>query len=510
MGKILGIDLGNTYSCVSYVDVDGTSKCIPSTEGGLYITPSVVYFEPNGNPIVGHVAKIEGALNPEHMVEWAKIYAQDPNYILSIDGHDYTPNDIYMFIAKQLIHDAEKWLQEEIEGAVVSIPAYWGHSDASRLVKVLESIDLCNGQKLKIISVIAEPIAATLSAIDDIQRNAYKKILVFDLGGSTFDCAVLNINYVEEQYDIKIETINGDHQLGGKDWDARLSDYVVEEFCSLTGCDPEEVKCDPEFIQWLSINIEKAKIALSSKEKTYLTPSFHGFREKIEITREIFEDATEFLLEATVSLVDEMLKRRTINPETDIDAILLVGGSTYMPQVKSKLESKYRKPIIARSQEKNVASGAAIYGNEMLCIGKRQKAKYSYGIEVVVNGKKRVLNLIMRETELPACVSSDAYMYLSVSGTNYEVYDLDVTVIKSTNMKRFFDMDDSVVAKAETSFSFINGCYVNSMQSDTAISIALDIPDGRSGKEEKVILTRLKTNEKFEQEIKWKPVGYLR
>ena len=269
MGKIIGIDLGMTNSCVSYVDEVGVPRIIDPFDGGGYTTPSVVFFDSNGKVVVGATARYEGLLNPECMVEKIKYYMEDFSYVLNINGQDYTPEDISYYIAKQLIRNSEDWLQEEIEGAVLSVPVYWGHHTCQRLVNAFERIELRNGKKIKVLSVIAEPVAAALSFIDHIIEKSYKKLLVYDLGGATFDCTILNVNYVEETYDIKIERISGNNRLGGEDWDARLADYVRNEFCSRTGQDPEEMGSDPKSIQWFRENIERAKKALSLKEKTY-------------------------------------------------------------------------------------------------------------------------------------------------------------------------------------------------------------------------------------------------
>jgi molecular chaperone DnaK (HSP70) len=187
-----------------------------------------------------------------------------------------------------------------------------------------------------------------------------KTVLVYDLGGGTFDCTVLKINFKGDSKQMEQITTGGDHQLGGKDWDARLAEYVRNEFAQRKGVNAEDMENDAESRAWFSENIEKAKKLLTSKTNTVLTVSFNGEKEKIEITREAFDNVTTAELERTILLINEMLSQKELTMAGDIDEIILVGGSTRMPQVQQKLEQTYGKPISTFEPDKAVAMGAAL------------------------------------------------------------------------------------------------------------------------------------------------------
>lgn len=365
MGKKIGIDLGTTYSCVSVVDDTGIVRIIDPAEGGGYTTPSVVYFDPDTNEaVVGSAARQEGALHPECMVERVKNYMGDPSYILNINGQDYSPAAISSIILKKLITDAETWLgDEEIEGAVITCPAYFG--DAARNATKLagENVVLSNGQKLNVLQILDEPVAAALAYANSCHEDIQKTVLVYDLGGGTFDVTIIKLNFVGDNKDLKVITTDGNHQLGGKDWDAALTDYVRNKFCESTGADADDMMNDPEQIQWFSENIEKTKIMLTKKESANLIPSFNGMKDKIEVTREIFDAETEGLLNSTIQLIEDMMNNKGMSVANDIDEIILVGGSTRMPQVKARLLQEYNKPMIEYEQDKAVAMGAALIAN---------------------------------------------------------------------------------------------------------------------------------------------------
>lgn len=433
MGKKIGIDLGTTYSCVSCVDDTGVIRIIDPAEGGGYTTPSVVYFDPDTNEaVVGSAARQEGALHPESMVERVKNYMGDKDYILNINGQDYSPAAISTLILKKLINDAETWLGgEEIDGAVITCPAYFGDAARAATKFAGENVTLSNGQKLNVLQILDEPVAAALAYGDSCHEDIGKTILVYDLGGGTFDVTVIKMDFVGDQKNLRVITTDGNHQLGGKDWDAALADYVRNKFCELTGVDPDEMMNDPDQIQWFSENIEKTKIMLTKKESANLIPSFNGNKEKIEITREIFDTETESLLNQTIQLIDDMMDKKGLSVVNDIDEIVLVGGSTRMPQVKARLQQEYNKPMIEYEQDKAVAMGAALIANGIQVEqqsddsnnddvtspdpGNPPKIKggdggiinpivvctKSYGLLAVSNGEDVIANIIMKDTEKP-------------------------------------------------------------------------------------------------------------
>ena len=436
MGKKIGIDLGTTYSCVSCVDDTGVISIIDPAEGGGYTTPSVVYFDPDTNEaVVGIAARQEGALHLESMVERVKNYMGDKDYILNINGKDYSPAAISSLILKKLITDAETWLGgEEIEGAVITCPAYFGDAARAATKFAGENVVMSNGQKLNVLQILDEPVAAALAYGESCHEDMQKTILVYDLGGGTFDVTVIKMDFAGDAKNLKVITTDGNHQLGGKDWDAALAEYVRNKFCELTGVDPDEMMNDPDQIQWFSENIEKTKIMLTKKESANLIPSFNGNKEKIEITREIFDTETESLLNQTIQLIDDMMEKKGMSVINDIDEIVLVGGSTRMLQVKNRLQQEYNKPMIEYEQDKAVAMGAALIANgiqiekssEEFGNGNSQGGSTtqtsappkivggdgrtinpgivctkSYGLLAVNNGEDVVANIIMKDTEKP-------------------------------------------------------------------------------------------------------------
>jgi len=351
MGKKIGIDLGTTYSCVSYVDENGVVKIIDNSEGEQ-ITPSVVYFAESGEITVGSTARQEGGLAPERLVERVKNYMGDPNFRVTFDGNDYAAAAVSMKILEKLKRDAEAYLGDTIEGAVITCPAYFGEAARAATRAAGEAAGL------NVLKILDEPTAAGLAYGNSRQEDMQKTVLVYDLGGGTFDCTVLKFDFKGKAKNIEMITTDGDHQLGGKDWDARLAEYVRNEFAQRKGVSVDDMVNDAESRAWFSENIEKAKKMLTSKASTTLTVSFNGEKEKIEITREAFDSATTAELEKTILLVDDMLSKKGLSM-ANIDEIILVGGSTRMLQVQQKLEQAYSKPISSYEPDKAVAMGAA-------------------------------------------------------------------------------------------------------------------------------------------------------
>ncbi|MBR3894581.1 MAG: Hsp70 family protein [Clostridia bacterium] len=361
MGKKIGIDLGTTYSVVSYVDDTGIIVNVESSEGDK-TTPSVVFFDPNGTDVVvGSGARDAGSMNPECLVERVKNYMGDPNYRIERNGTEFSASAVSAIILKKLITDAETWLGgEDIDGAIITCPAYFGDAAKNATREAGENVTLKNGQKLKVLRIIDEPTAAAVAYGNSCNEDMHKTVLIYDLGGGTFDCTIMKLDFEGSDKKYQVITTGGNHQLGGKDWDDALASYVRDEFCAATGCDAEAMKDDPECAAWFSEKIEKAKIALTQKQSTSLTPSFEGSKAKVEITREKFDEITRGLFDQTIYLVDQMLNDKGMNIVTDIDEIILVGGSTRMLQIEEGLQLHYNKPISKFDPDKAVSNGAAL------------------------------------------------------------------------------------------------------------------------------------------------------
>ena len=479
MGKKIGIDLGTTYSCVSYVDESGVLRIVDNLEGEQ-TTPSVVFFDPNGEAVVGSTARSEGAMNPECLCERVKNFMGNADYRFVANGKEYSSAAVSTLILKKLLADAEAAIGEEIDGAVITCPAYFGE-EAKNATKIAgENVELSNGKKLTVLKILDEPTAAAIAYADSRKEDMDKTVLIYDLGGGTFDCTVMKLSFKSGSKSVQVVTTGGNHQLGGKDWDEAFANLVRQKFCSETGCDEEEMKNDPESVAWFSENIEKAKKMLTSREATSLTPNFGGQKQKIEITRQEFDEATASKLDETISLINEMLSVKGMSMD-DIDEIILVGGSTYMPQVSKKLEQEYGKPLGQYEPNKAVAMGAALVANEYSFtdangnetdslpadiapeliatltsidttedggtkVGEMvfyENVTKSYGFRFYdrKENKEKVLNLILKDTQKPAHGDSITHTPLVFSTDPSPIDSVDILVLESDSLERIVDID---------------------------------------------------------------------
>lgn len=467
MGKKIGIDLGTTYSCISYVDEDGNVKIIDNSEGEQ-TTPSVVFFS-GDEVIVGSTARQEGGLQPENIVERVKNYMGDPSYTVNVDGNDYSPAAVSKFILEKLARDAKDYLGEEIEGVIVTCPAYFGDHARNATKLAAEKAGL------NVLQILDEPTAAALAYGYSRHEDMNKTILIYDLGGGTFDLTVMKLDFSGDSRKMEVVTTGGDHLLGGKDWDAKLTEFVTREYCNRTGADPDAMMADPECIQMFSENSEKIKKLLTSKETAAMTVNFEGQKEKIEITREQFEEETEGLLSQSITLIDNMLATKGLNMASDIDEIILVGGSTRMPQVKKRLEQEYGKPINSYEPDKAVAMGAALMasfanyatsstagdggatgeaGGTLGAATEFQdqsgtswevkiKCTKSYGLITYRGEQRGISNMIIKDSDKPCEVTKEFYAKSDgQSSVNLEIYEntsLEESVDESEGIKMYED-----------------------------------------------------------------------
>ncbi len=365
MAKKIGIDLGTTYSVVSYVDDTGVITNVESAEGEK-TTPSIVYFDPNGTDVVvGSAAREAGALDPDKIIERVKNYMGDPNYMKEINGKEFSASAISSIILKKLVSDAEKWLGgEEIDGAVITCPAYFGDAAREATRKAGEAVVLSNGQPLKVLKIMDEPTAAAIAYGNSHPEDMHKTVLIYDLGGGTFDCTIMRLDFEGQDRQYKVITTGGDHKLGGKDWDKALTDYVRGEFCNQTGCDEDAIKADPEMVVWFSEKSEATKKMLTQKDVATMTPNYDGQKARIEVTLEKFNELTRSLFGQTIMLIDQMLEKKGMTM-AEIDEIILVGGSTRMKQVEEGLKDAYNKPLVSFDPDKAVSNGAALVASGM-------------------------------------------------------------------------------------------------------------------------------------------------
>ncbi len=349
--KILGIDLGTTNSAFAVME-GGDPEIIVNAEGDR-TTPSVVAFTDDEERLVGKPAKNQAIQNPERTIASIKRHMGEDDYTVEIEGEEHTPEEISAMILGKIKRDAEEYLGDEVEKAVITVPAYF--SDRQRQA----TKDAGEIAGFEVERIINEPTAASMAyGLDD---DADQTVLVYDLGGGTFDVSILDLGGGVYE----VVATNGDNDLGGDDWDHAIIDWLAEEFEAEHGIDLRE---DRQALQRLKDAAEEAKIELSSRKETeinlpFITATDDGpvHLEK-SMTRAKFESLTADLIERTVEPTQQALEDAGYD-EDDIDEVLLVGGSTRMPQVAEKVEE-----LTGQNPQKNVnpdeavALGAAIQG----------------------------------------------------------------------------------------------------------------------------------------------------
>ncbi|MBA2586156.1 MAG: Hsp70 family protein [Chthoniobacterales bacterium] len=344
--KAVGIDLGTTFSAVAHIDAYGKPQIIPNAESER-ITPSVILFD-GMTAIVGTLAKNSSVAEAEKIVDFVKREIGKPKDEFSREFGDrsYSAEELSALILKKLKADAEKYLKEPITDAVITVPAYF--NDAERTATITA------GQLagLNVLQIINEPTAAAVAyGLDKLDQD--QTVFVFDLGGGTFDVTIMRI----ESHGIQMLATNGDHRLGGKDWDDILVNLIAEEFDRAHGENP---LLDLQSYQDLQSRALAAKIQLSSRPRTAIIHNHNGKSVKVEITREDFEKRTRHLVEKC-KMICEIVMQEAKLKWTDLDKILLVGGMTRMPMVRQMIEGFSPTPVVDDvNPDEAVALGAAI------------------------------------------------------------------------------------------------------------------------------------------------------
>lgn len=346
--RIFGIDLGTTYSSIAYVDEYGKAVIIPNAENER-VTPSVVFFDEN-TVVVGEVAKESAKLYPNEVVSFIKRSMGEPNFIFEYGGERYRPEEISAYVLKKLAQDAQQHLGETISDVVITCPAYFGINEREATRKAGEIAGF------NVRQIINEPTAAAI-AYGSLDTTQNRVVLVYDLGGGTFDVTMIDIR----KESVEVICTGGDHNLGGKDWDDRIVAYLVEKFQEETGI-TEDILDDPDTWQDLQLSAEKAKKILSQRPKTPVSITHGGKRVKLMLEREKFEEVTEDLLVRTVDFTRDMLDAAVQKGYSRFDEIILVGGATRMPQVSERIEKEFDMAPKVFDPDEAVAKGAAIYG----------------------------------------------------------------------------------------------------------------------------------------------------
>ena len=351
MGKIIGIDLGTTNSCVAVME-GGEPVVIPNAEGNR-TTPSVVAFSKNGERLVGQIAKRQAVTNPDNTVISIK-RKMGTNEKVNIEGDQFSPQEISAMILQKLKADAENYLGTQVTQAVITVPAYF--SDSQRQA----TKDAGKIAGLEVLRIINEPTAAALAFGMD-KEDQDQKIMIYDLGGGTFDVSILDIG----DGVFEVLATNGNTHLGGDDFDQRIIDYLVDEFKKSNGID---LKQDKMAMQRLKEAAEKAKIELSGMQQTqinlpFITADANGPKHlDVTLTRAKFEELIGDLIEATKVPVENALKDAGITAN-DLHKVLLVGGSTRVPAVQEAVKKiTGKEPDKGINPDECVAIGAAIQG----------------------------------------------------------------------------------------------------------------------------------------------------
>ncbi len=349
MSKIIGIDLGTTNSCVAVME-GGEPVVIPNAEGNR-TTPSVVAFSKNGERLVGQIAKRQAVTNPEHTVISIK-RDMGTNKKVKIEGDEFTPPEISAMILQKLKTDAENYLGQKVTQAVITVPAYF--SDSQRQA----TKDAGKIAGLEVLRIINEPTAASLAYGMDKEEQD-QKIMIYDLGGGTFDVSILDIG----DGVFEVLSTNGNTKLGGDDFDQKIIDYLVAEFKKTNGID---LSTDKMAMQRLKEAAEKAKIELSGVQQTninlpFITADATGPKHlDITLTKAKFEELIHDLVEATAGPVNQALKDAGITADK-LHKVLLVGGSTRVPAVQEMVKRLTGKePDKGINPDECVAIGAAI------------------------------------------------------------------------------------------------------------------------------------------------------
>lgn len=347
--KAVGIDLGTTFSAIAHIDAYGKPQIIPNAESER-ITPSVILFD-GQNAIVGTLAKQNSVAEPEKIVDFVKreMGKSRDQFHREFNGQSFTAEELSALIIRKLRSDAEKYLGVPVTDAVITVPAYFNDAERTATIQAGQLAGL------NVLQIINEPTAAALAyGLDKLDQD--QTVFVFDLGGGTFDVTIMRI----ENQSIRMVATNGDHRLGGKDWDDIIVNLVAEEFDRLHGENP---LLDLQSYQDLQSRALAAKIQLSSRPRTTLVHSFNGKSIKIELTREDFEQLASPLVEKCKAITEIVLQEARMT-WANIDKILMVGGMTRMPMIRDLVEKASGGVNMTDqvSPDEAVAIGAAIQG----------------------------------------------------------------------------------------------------------------------------------------------------
>lgn len=402
MGMRVGIDLGTTFSAVARIEPNIGKPEIIRNSFGSAITPSVLYFERNGNILCGEDAKNMQAAGDPNAIAFFKRSMGNERFSVNFWGKEYSATDLSAILLNKLKEEAERQTGEKIDGAVITVPAYFAHKERTATIEA--------GKKagLDVIAIINEPTAAAF-AYGLNERDTEQTVMIYDLGGGTFDVTLAEI----DKKQITIIGSDGNHELGGKDWDDCIARYIADEFAERYGVD---ISDDPDMAASLMVMAENVKKQLTSKDVVRVPITCASIRGTVEISERVFEDISKFLIEITKDVTERLMK--SVGVEwSRIDGVILVGGSTRMRMVRKYVREMSGKELLGGvNVDEAVAIGAAIRANinergEVLpVLGEAcEKVKYS---NTSIQGAKAVTDVTAHSLGMLS-ISADGERYVN-------------------------------------------------------------------------------------------------
>ncbi len=412
MGIRVGIDLGTTFSAVARINPETGKPCVIKNSFESAITPSVLCFEQNGNILFGEDAKNMQAAGDTNAVAFFKRSMGKDMFSVDFFGRSYTATELSAILLKKIKEEAEHQTGETIDGAVITVPAYFTHKERTATIEA--------GKKagLDVIAIINEPTAAAFAY--GLNEKEYEQtVLIYDLGGGTFDVTLARISSTE----INILGSDGDHELGGKDWDDCIARFLANEFEEKYGVD---VSADPEMIARLLVTAESAKKQLTSRDLVNVPVVYGAIRGNIEITEQIFEEISQFLLGTTKDITERLMKSVCVGWD-QIDGTILVGGSTRMRMIHNYVkEMSGKEPLRGVNVDEAVALGAAIRAN---ITAKGECLPGGIGI----SGRNKNNNIFIQGVKTVTDVTAHSLGMISISADG-EKYVNSIIVGKNTKI----------------------------------------------------------------------------
>lgn len=486
---VYGIDLGTTYSCISKYE-NGEVKIIADEEGGSDLLASAVFVKDDGNElIIGEGAKEEGVLAPERLFQFFKRWiGKDPekepdykHYI--VDGKEYTPVELSSLVLKRIKEYAKK-AGEEVTDVIITCPAYFDYAQRDATKKAGELAGL------NVLAVINEPTAAAISYSNDKYQES-QNVLVYDLGGGTFDVTLLKIEIDSTSNEKKIDVIatDGDAFLGGADWDNEMYKLLIEKFREQFDVAEEEI--DEELKEMLRSATEKLKQKLTMQTTVTYKTKYDGEKIQLEISREEFDERTKGLLGKTEQLLNSMMKKaeEVGIRETDIDVVIEVGGSTKMPQVQNFLKERFGdEKVQFYDPDKAVARGAAIvaytkaYEKNMKALKDRiergEKIKTDVHGNVVITtkeGKVEILDVVTQKDEKGNIVLPENTQKMVISDVAPRTFGV---IVQDSSIQRYYS--DNLIKKDTKSPCKVEKTYYTPEDSDKISDIAVRVTESVS------------------------------